>query len=94
MLCFIRESVKNMGKKAVSDLVKVGFNLPRQIISEVREYSIKNSLPLTSAYIILLRKGLEYEKMLTQLPSIYNSAINNILGTEIMKDIAKPKNED
>lgn len=50
------------------ELVRVGMNLPVQIVNQVKEYADSLGLTVTSAYIVLLNQALQQKDMVDNLP--------------------------
>ena len=46
------------------ELTKVSINLPINLVNEVKEYALEIGLTTTSAYTILLKKGLNVENFM------------------------------
>ena len=57
-------------KKSKVELKRVNMNLPAELVTKVVEYSEKNGLNTTSAYIILLNQALNQVTTLEKLPAM------------------------
>lgn len=62
-----------MAKKSKVELKRVGINLPVTIVEQVEEYADSLGLTATSAYIVLLNRGLEQTNMIDNLPGMFTA---------------------
>ncbi len=60
-----------------NDKTRINLNIPTSIVDKVKKYADEMGLNLTSAFIVLINKGLEQNEIYTQLPmltALLNSA--------------------
>lgn len=57
-----------MPSKSKQELVRIGINLPVNLVNKVKEYAEETGLNITSAYISLLSQALRQNDAITQLP--------------------------
>lgn len=51
-----------------NELLRVNLNLPASVVEKVRDYADSVGINYTSAYIVLLNRGLEHIKAMDNLP--------------------------
>lgn len=51
-----------------NELLRVNLNLPASVVEKVRDYADSVGINYTSAYIVLLNRGLEQMKAMDNLP--------------------------
>ena len=51
-----------------NELLRVNLNLPASVVEKVRDYADSVGINYTSAYIVLLNRGLEQMKSMDNLP--------------------------
>lgn len=61
-----------MAMTKTTDLSRVNINLPTSVVNRVKEYAVANGLNTTSAYVVLLNKGLEQNDLFNYLPKVLN----------------------
>lgn len=57
-----------MPSKSKQELVRIGINLPVNLVNRVKKYAEETGLNITSAYISLLSQALRQNDAITQLP--------------------------
>lgn len=61
-----------------NELLRVNLNLPASVVEKVRDYADSVGINYTSAYIVLLNRGLEHIKAMDNLP-VLTSLLNDMI---------------
>ena len=51
-----------------NELLRVNLNLPASVVEKVRDYADSVGINYTSAYMVLLKRGLEHIKAMDNVP--------------------------
>lgn len=53
--------------------VRVNFNLPSDLVEQIKIYANELGINTTSAYTVLLKQALEQQSMLREMPKLINT---------------------